>query len=70
VAVSFPAVTYKGAGVDQSSTSLPCQMPDVADLPVRDLLRLDESALVPALMRLRREADHPEEILAGWDSAV
>lgn len=47
-----------------------CDVPDVGDLPIQDLLALDETALGPALRRLRREADHPEEILAGWDSVV
>lgn len=56
--------------MDDSLTVLVCDVPDVGDLPIQDLLALDETALGPALRRLRREADHPEEILAGWDSAV
>lgn len=39
-------------------------------MPLRDVLALDESVLAHALRRLWHEADHPEEILAGWQSAV
>jgi FXSXX-COOH protein len=56
--------------VDHPAVGVTCGIPDVGDLPLQALLALDESALGPALERLRREADHPEEILAGWDSAV
>lgn len=56
--------------MDDPLTGLEFDVPDVGDLPIQELLRLDETALGPALRRLRREADHPEEILAGWDSAV
>jgi FXSXX-COOH protein len=41
---------------------------EVGALPLRDLLALDESVLGHALRRLQHEADHPEEILAGWSS--
>jgi FXSXX-COOH protein len=61
---------WKETGVDHPAAGLSCEIPDVGDLPLSELLQLDESALGPALQRLRREADHPEEILAGWDSAV
>ncbi|HEX2805268.1 MAG TPA: FxSxx-COOH cyclophane-containing RiPP peptide [Kineosporiaceae bacterium] len=56
--------------MDNPVTGPTCDVPDVGSLPIQDLLALDETALGPALRRLRREADHPEEILAGWDSAV
>jgi FXSXX-COOH protein len=56
--------------VDHPAAGVTCDIPDVGELPLEALLKLEESALGPALQRLRREADHPEEILAGWDSAV
>ena len=60
----------KECDVDDPLTGTVCAVPDVSTLPIQELLSLDESALGPALRRLRREADHPEEILAGFDSAV
>jgi len=56
--------------MDAELTGTVCEVPDVGALPIGELLRLDESALGPALRRLRREADHPEEVLAGFDAAV
>ena len=54
----------------RAAPGLRSDVPDLGDLTVQALLRLDESGLGLALRRLRREADHPEEVLCGWDSAV
>jgi FXSXX-COOH protein len=55
--------------VDQQTTTV-SDAPDVGDLPLADLLRLADSALGPAVQRLRREADHPEDVLAGFNAAL
>lgn len=44
-------------------------LPDLADLPLLELLRLEESALVPALRRLRSGADG-QGTVSGFDSAL
>jgi FXSXX-COOH protein len=64
-----PAVREENE-VDEPLAGTVCEVPDVSNLPMYELLALDESALGPALRRLRREADHPEEVLAGFNSAV
>jgi FXSXX-COOH protein len=41
---------------------------EVGALPLSDVLVLGETVLGRALQRLLHEADHPEEVLAGWQS--
>lgn len=59
-----------GAATEESPQDLACELPDIGDLPLGDLLAADDSVLAHALRRAYREADHPEEIAAGWNSAV
>lgn len=56
--------------MEQPLAGFTCDLPDVADMTLTELLALDESALGLALERLRREADDPSEALARFSSAI
>lgn len=56
--------------MDQAPFDYPSDLVELVNLPLRDVLHLDESVLAHALRRVWHEADHPEEILAGWQSAI
>lgn len=43
---------------------------DLTDATLREVMAVDDSALGHALRRLWHEADHPEEIVAGWNSGI
>lgn len=56
--------------MDQPPVGLESGFPDIGELPARDLAALDESVLATALRRIWHEADHPDEVLAGWSSNI
>jgi FXSXX-COOH protein len=56
--------------MDQAPPEYPSELVELVDVPLQDVLQLDESVLARSLRRVWHEADHPEEILAGWQSAI
>jgi FXSXX-COOH protein len=43
---------------------------DLGTLRITQVLEIDESVLAHALRRVQDEADHPEDVMAGWSSAI
>jgi FXSXX-COOH protein len=56
--------------MDKEPPDYESDLVEVGALPLRDVLALDETVLGQALRRLRHEADHPEGVLAGWQSVI
>jgi FXSXX-COOH protein len=56
--------------MDQAPTEYDSDLVDLNDVTMREVMALDESVLGHALRRLWQEADHPEELVAGWDSGI
>jgi FXSXX-COOH protein len=60
----------KGTPMDEASPHYDSDLPELGEVPLRDVLQLDESVLANALRRVWHEADHPEEVLAGFQSSI
>lgn len=45
-------------------------LPDLSDVSLDDLLGIDNPVLLEALRRVQAEADNPQEIVAGFNSAI
>lgn len=43
---------------------------DLGGLSIGDVMQLDPSVLVQSLRRIQDEIDHPQEPVAGWQSAL
>ncbi|GLZ29919.1 hypothetical protein Lesp02_21090 [Lentzea sp. NBRC 105346] len=43
---------------------------DLTNVPLAELLTLEDSALAHALRRIRRELDNPEEAIAGFQNRI
>lgn len=56
--------------MDQPATEYESELVDLTDVSLRDVMALDESVLGHALRRLWREADLPEELVAGHQNSI
>ncbi len=45
-------------------------LPDLTDLALREVLAADDSALAHALRRVRDEAEHPQDVVAGFQNVM
>jgi hypothetical protein len=66
-------VQPRGSGVEDGpgpDSDVQSELPRLDGLPAADVMAIDGSVFAAALRRLRYEADHPEEVLAGWNSII
>jgi FXSXX-COOH protein len=43
---------------------------DLTDLPLSDVLAMDQSVLAQSLLRVAREADRQEDVVAGFSNVL
>jgi FXSXX-COOH protein len=60
----------KGTPMAEASPHYDSDLPELGTVPLREVMELDESVLAQALRRVWHEADHPEEVLAGFTSSI
>jgi FXSXX-COOH protein len=53
-----------------ASDDLSSPLVDLTDVHLADLRAMDETALGSALRRILEEADRPQEVVAGFQSAL
>jgi FXSXX-COOH protein len=72
--VSSPVKTVNGRVDVSDHASLVVEMDttlaNVGDLTLDDLMKIDNPILLESLRQVIREADDPQEIVAGFNSAI
>jgi hypothetical protein len=56
--------------MDQLSPDYQSDLPDLVDVPIRDVIAVEGPALAHIQRRLELETDRPSEILAGFQSNI
>lgn len=52
------------------STETQTELPDVTDMTLADLLASDNPVLLDCLARIAEDADRPQDVVAGFQSAI
>lgn len=73
ILVTTIAVTDGRANVDRETPSVAdyaTDLADIRDLSLADLVSIDNPILLDSLRRVLEDADGPQEIVAGFQSAI